>query len=150
MPFFFLLFSLFFFSFSSFFLSLFFPLLFVVLPLPCSFFVRFVLSCCRFLFASCMAFFDYIFASSLISSVADYVILLNNFVSALHLPRAPCEPEVCVFPLRAVFLALLTYFYFSFSSFPFSISIWTSFVSSRLFFAGTMLSPRLRFLLPLV
>ena len=31
-------------------------------------------------------------------------------------PRAPCEPEVCVFPLRAVFflaLLMLTYFYFS-------------------------------------
>ena len=38
-------------------------------------------------------------------------------------------------------------FLFFFRSFPFSISIWTSFVSSSLFLAGTMLSPRFRFLL---
>ena len=44
-------------------------------------------------------------------------------------------------------------FHFFFSSFPFSIlsiSIWISFVSSCLFLAGTMLSPRFRFLLRLV
>ena len=42
---------------------------------------------------------------------------------------------------------------FLFSYFPFryfSISIWTSFVSSCLFLVGTMLSPRFRFLLRLV
>ena len=33
------------------------------------------------------------------------ILLFCYFVSALlvHTPRAPCEPEVCVFPLRAVF-----------------------------------------------
>ena len=41
-------------------------------------------------------------------------------------------------------------FIFFFSSFPFSISIWTSFASSCLFLVGTMLSPRFRFLLRLV
>ena len=44
-------------------------------------------------------------------------------------------------------------FHFFFSSFPFSIlsiSIWIWFVSSCLFLAGTMLSPRFRFLLRLV
>ena len=57
-------------------------------------------------------------------------------------PRAPCEPQVCVFPLRAVFFFLaslmLTYLYFSsfFSSFPFSISIWTSFVFILSFSCG--------------
>ena len=62
------------------------------------------------------------------------------FVSALHLPRAPCEPEICVCPLRPVFvlaLLMLTYFIFFLSSFPFAISIWTSFVSTCLFLAGT-------------
>ena len=50
--------------------------------------------------------------------------------SSLHLlfrlgatpPLAPCETEVCVFPLRSVFflpLLMLTYFYFFFSFFPF-------------------------------
>ena len=65
-------------------------------------------------------------------------------------PRGTCEPEVCVFPLRAVFflaLLMLIYLHFIFSSFPFSISIWTSLVSSCLFLVGNMLSPRFRFLL---
>ena len=82
------------------------------------------------------------------------ILLFCYFVSALHPPRAPCEPNVIrVFPLRAVFflaLLILTYFCFFFSSFPFSISIWPSFVSSRLFLVGTMLFPRFRFLLRLV
>ena len=43
----------------------------------------------------------------------------------------------------------LTYFSF-FILFPFSISIWISFVSSCLFLVGNMLSPRFRFLLRLV
>ena len=53
---------------------------------------------------------------------------LCYFVSALHPPRAPCEPEVCVFPSCAVFflaLLMLTLLFFFFSSFPFSILIWT-------------------------
>ena len=52
-------------------------------------------------------------------------------------PGAPCEPEICVFPLRAVFfLAFLMLNCFLFSSrpsppslFSISIPIWTSFVS---------------------
>ena len=36
--------------------------------------------------------------------------LFCDFVSVLHPPRAACEPEVCVFPLRAVFfLAFLLF-----------------------------------------
>ena len=62
-------FSFFFFFFFLFFFFVFFPLLLVVLrvplPRPCSFFVRFVLSSCRFPFVSCIAFFAYIFASLL-------------------------------------------------------------------------------------
>ena len=66
------------------------------------------------------------------------ILLLCYFVSALHPPRDPCEPEVCVFPLRAVFLALLmlTCLYFFFSSYPFSISIWASFVFIQSFSCG--------------
>ena len=55
------------------------------------------------------------------------ILLFCYFVSALlvHTPRAPCEPEVRVFSLRAVFclifcdLLMLIYFYFFFSSIPF-------------------------------
>ena len=48
--------------------------------------------------------------------------LFCYFVLALHPPRAPCEPEVCVFPLRAVFflaLLMLTYLYFFLLFLPF-------------------------------
>ena len=51
---------------------------------------------------------------------------------------ASLKSELCVFPLRAVFvleLLMLKLFLF-FSSFPFSISIWTSFVSSCVFLMG--------------
>ena len=50
------------------------------------------------------------------------ILLFCYFVSALHPPRAPCEPEVCVFPLRAVFflaLLMLTYLYFFLLFLPF-------------------------------
>ena len=83
------------------------------------------------------------------------ILLFCYFVLALHPPRVPCEPQVCVFPLRAVFFLaflMLTYFFFIYSL-PslFSISIWKSFVSSCFFFlVGTMLSSRFRFLLQLV
>ena len=43
------------------------------------------------------------------------ILLFCYPVSALHPPRAPCEPEVCVFPLRAVFfIAFLLLIYFTF------------------------------------
>ena len=43
------------------------------------------------------------------------ILLFCYFVSALHPPRAPCEPEVCVFPLRAVFfMAFLMLIFFSY------------------------------------
>ena len=63
------------------------------------------------------------------------IVLFCYFVSALHPPRAPCEPEVCMFPLRAVFffflaLVMLTHL-LSLILFPCSISIWTSFVFIR-------------------
>ena len=79
------------------------------------------------------------------------ILFICYFVSVLHPLRAPWEPELCVFSLRAVvFLAflMLTYFFF-FSSSPTSIPIGTSFVSC-LFLVDTMLSPRFRFLLRLV
>ena len=48
-------------------------------------------------------------------------------------PALLASLQVCVFPLRAVFFLaflLVTSFFFFSSSLPFSISIWTSFVSS--------------------
>ena len=51
-------------------------------------------------FVSWIAFFAFLFAS-LLSLVADSVILLFR-LGAIP-PRAPCEPEVCVFRLRDVF-----------------------------------------------
>ena len=63
-----------------------------------------VLSSCPFLFDSCIAFFAFTFAS-LLPLVADSVILV---ISARRYtpPHAPCEPEVCVFPVRAVLFPL--------------------------------------------
>ena len=67
-------------------------------------------------------------------------------------PALLASLKYACFPLAYCLLAflMLTYLYFCFSSFPFSISIWTAFVSSCLFLVGTMLSPRFRFLLRLV
>ena len=53
----------------------------------------------------------------LLSLVADSVILL--FRLGTTPPSAPCEPEVCVFPLRAVFFLALSMFPF-FLFIPFS------------------------------
>ena len=67
-------------------------------------------------------------------------------LASLKYAYSPCV-------LSSFFLAWLmsTYLYLFFSSFPFSISIWTSFLfSSCPHLVGTMLSPRLRFLLRLV
>ena len=77
------------------------------------------------------------------------------FALALHLPRAPpCEPEQCVFPLRAVsFLALLllTYYFLFFLLFLpfFHVDLDIFFPSCRLL-VGNMPAPRFRFLLRLV
>ena len=93
-----------------------FPLPFVVLRLPLPFFVLYF-RLVVFPFVSCIAFFVFLVAS-LLSLVADSVILL--FRLGATPPRATCEPEVCVFPLRAVFLhscGLLILVFFS--SFPF-------------------------------
>ena len=65
------------------------------------------------------------------------ILLFCYLVSALHPhPRTPCEPEVCVFSLRAVFfLAFLMLTYFVFLLFlPFFNSICISLVSSWVFF----------------
>ena len=68
-----------------------FPLPFVVLrvPLPCSFFVRFVLPFCRFPFVSCIAF--------LLSFLADSDILLSSLgattpplLASLEYAYSPC------------------------------------------------------------
>ena len=84
---------------------------------------------------------------------------VNSVISSRRYtpPHAPCEPELCVFSLRAVFflscvlavdLFFMTVFFLLFLLF-FSISIWTSFVSFCLFLAGILLSPRFRVLLRL-
>ena len=137
-------FSLVFFLLSSFFLSLLsfsvFLFLFRFLFSSCRFSVGFLYRLLRFSFRF-PAFLDGGFCYSVISS------------RCYTPPRAACEPEVCVFPLRAVFfLALLRLIYFIFLFFlPFFLfRFWTSFVSSCLFLVGTMLSPRFRFLLRLV
>ena len=74
--------AVFLFSFFLFFSFFVFPLPFVVLrvPLPCSFFVRFVLSFCRFPFDSSSLFF------SLPCFPSRRILLLCYFVSALHPP----------------------------------------------------------------
>ena len=135
-PFFFL------FVFSLFFLSV---LSFSVFP----FLFRFVFSSCRFS-VCCIAFFAFLF-SSLISLVSDSVFLLFRLGAT---PRAPCEPEVCVSLLGAVFfLAFLWLIFFIFFSLPSLFSIfrfWTSFVSSCLFLVVILPSHRFRFLLRLV
>ena len=109
-PFFLFFFFFPFFFFLRFFLSF---LSFSVFPfpflIPFSFVLSLVLSSCRFPLVSCIAFFAFIVASPL---PWWRILLFCYFVSALHPPRAPCEPEVVVFPLRAVFfLALLTLTY---------------------------------------
>ena len=96
-----------------------------------------------------IAFFAFT-SASLLSLVADSVILLFRLgatpppavLASLKYAYSPCV-------LSFFFLALLMliYLHFIFSSFPFSISIWTSLVSSCLFLVGNMLSPRFRFLL---
>ena len=93
---------------SSFFFS------FVVLrvPPPCSFFVRFVLSSCRFPFVTCIAFFALLFAP-LLSLVSDSV---KSVLSSRRCPRAPCEPEVCVFSVRATSISCLAFLMLFFSS----------------------------------
>ena len=54
-----------------------------------------------FPFVPCITgFVAFVFAIFL-SLVADSVILLFYFVSVIHPPRAACESEVCVIPLRA-------------------------------------------------
>ena len=60
----------------------------------------------------------------------------------MRIPLACC--------LLCCVLAVDLFIYFSSLPSLFSISIWTSFVSSCLFLVGTMLSPRFRFLLRLV
>ena len=118
-------------------------------PFLVPFLVRFVLSYSRFPFVSCIAFLDFLFAS-LLSLVADSVILLFRLgATSYTLPRAPCEPEVCVFPLRAVFfLAFLMLIYLFFLLFLPSLRLR---FGQRLFHpVGTMLLFRLVATPPLV
>ena len=112
-------FSFLFFSFL-FFLR-FFSLLSVVLRVPClvpfSFVCPFVLSFSVWLLYRLLRFYFRFPAFPLWR-----ILLFCYFVSALHPPRAPCEPEVGVFPLRAVFfsffLALLMLTYLQICSLP--------------------------------
>ena len=66
----------------------------------------------------------------------------------MRIPLACCLLLCCVADVGVadVDLSLIVFF----SSFPFSISIWPSFVFILFFLVGTMLSPRFRFLLRLV
>ena len=123
-----------------FFVFFFVSLLFVVLRVPFldSFFVHFLsfrLVVFRLILVS---------PSSLLLSLPCFpwwrILLFCYFVSALHPPRAHCEPQVCVFPLRAIFflccVADVDLSFFFFSSCPFSISIWPSFVFILSFSCG--------------
>ena len=95
-------------------------------PVPCSFSFVFVLSSCRFPFDSWTAFFDFIFAS-LLSLGADSVILL--FRLGVTLPPRSLWAWSMRIPLACcLFLRCWLIFIFFFSSLPFSISIWASFV----------------------
>ena len=50
--------------------------------------------------------------------------LFCYFVSALPPPRAPCQPEVCLFPLRACVAGVdLSFFFPSFPFFDFDLDI---------------------------
>ena len=110
------LFPFLFFFLSSLFLSL---LSFSVFPVlvPFSFVLSFRLVDFRLFLVSPSLFF------SLPCFPWWQILLFCYFVSAVHpLPRAPCEPEVCVFPLRAVFflaLLMLIYLYFFLLFLPF-------------------------------
>ena len=140
---FFLFFSFFFFVFRS-------ILSFSVFPFLFSFFrsfYPFVLSCSvcfsyRLLRSSfCFpAFLGGGFCYSVTSSrryIPPAILARLKYMRILLCVLSSCVPDV-------VFSC------FFFSSFPFSISIWTSFVSSCLFLVGTVLSPWFRFLLRLV
>ena len=137
------------FSFFSFYSIFIFPLPFVVLrvPLPFSFVVFFVFSSC--LFSVCFHYRLLLFSlrfPAFLGGGSCYFV----FSSWLYTPRAPCEPEVCAYsPCVLSSLLRSCCCFFIFSSLPslFSISIWTSFVSSCLLPVGTMMSPRFRFLL---
>ena len=108
-------------------------------PIPCSSFDRFVLSSCRFPFDSCIAFFAFTFAF-LLSLVADSVILLFR----LGAIPPPCSlrawsmriPLACC--LLSSFLRCWCWliFFCFFASFPYSMSIWTSFVFILSFSCG--------------
>ena len=105
----------------------------------------FFLSFCPFPFVSCISF-AFIFASLLSLSLGGGFCYYG--VSSRRYPplRAPCEPEVCVFPLRAVLflpLLMLTFSYFFFTCFPFL------FLFGHRFFILSFLAPRFRFLLRL-
>ena len=83
------------------------------------------------------------------------ILLFSYFVWALQRTCAPCEPEVCIFPLRAVSffsycVADVDLYLIFFSSFPFPFRFGHRLFSSCLFPVGTMLSPRFRFLMRLV
>ena len=90
-------------------------------PSPSLFLFR---SFCRFPFVSCIAFFTFIFAS-LRSLVADSVISSRRYTPPALLASLKYAYSPCVD---------VDLFLFFFSSFPFSISIWTSFVFHPVFF----------------
>ena len=132
-------------------LSSFFLLLFVVILVPFLVILSFVfvLSSCRFPFDSFTAAFAFTFAS-LLSLVADSGILVL-LVVATPPPRAPCEPGVCVLPLRDVFflaLLIVDLSFFIYSSIHvvflcpslFRSRLGHRFLASCLFLAGTVLS----------
>ena len=141
-----------FFFFPRFFLSF---LSFSVFPFPFLVLLSFVLS---FRLDVFRLFLVSPPSSSLVLSLPCFpwwrILLFWYFVSSLHPPSAPCEPQVCVFPLRAVFFLaflLFTFFFFSLPSlFRFRFGHRFFILSSFLWVLCCMLSPRFRFLLRLV
>ena len=122
------------------------------LPLPCSFFVRFVLSSYRFPFVSCIAFFAFIFASLLSSRLGGGFCILLFRLGATPPPRSlrPCSmriPLACCLLSCVLDVDLFLLFLLFLPFFDFDLDI---VFSPCLFFAGTMLSLRFRFLLRLV
>ena len=104
-----------------------FPLPFVVLRVPLPFSSFLFRSFCLFVIS--FSVFFLVSPSSLFFSLLWFpwwwILLFCYFVLALHPPRAPCEPEECVFPFRALLSCVLDVDLFRFTSLSslFSVSV---------------------------
>ena len=83
---------------------------FTPFPLP----FRFVFSCCRFPFVSCITFsaFSFGFPALLVGGLSSF------FLGATPPPRAACEPASMRMPLACCLLAFLLFIYLFFFSCP--------------------------------